>query len=80
MARDSLHLIEEIIFNITGKKDITPDTDLVKDLELTSFDVMNLICAFEERFDATIPTRDVWNLHLVSDIMDYMRERGITEP
>lgn len=75
-----LELISEIIYNITGKKDITPDTDLIKDLELTSFDVMNLICAFEERFDTTIPTRDVWNLHLVSDIIQYMRERGITEP
>ncbi len=75
-----LELIAEIINNITGKKDITPDTDLIKDLELTSFDVMNLICAFEERFDTTIPTRDVWNLHYVSDIIQYMRERGITEP
>ena len=75
-----LQLISEIIFNITGKKDLTLDTDLVKDLELTSFDVMNLICAFEERFDTTIPTRDVWGIHLVSDIIDYMRERGITEP
>lgn len=75
-----LELISEIIYSITGKKDLTPDTDLIKDLELTSFDVMNLICAFEERFDTMIPTRDVWNLHLVSDIINYMRERGITEP
>ncbi|HWQ58161.1 MAG TPA: phosphopantetheine-binding protein [Clostridia bacterium] len=75
-----LELVTEIIYNITGKRDITLDTDLVKDLELTSFDVMNLICAFEERFNTTIPTRDVWNLHYVSDILDYMRERGYTEP
>ena len=74
-----LDLISKIICNITGKKDITPDTDLIKDLELTSFDVMNIICAFEERFDTTIPTRDVWNLHQVSDIIEYMRKRGITE-
>ncbi len=75
-----LELVTEIICSIIGKKKITLDTDLVKDLELTSFDVMNLICAFEERFDTTIPTRDVWNLHLVSDILEYMRQRGITEP
>jgi len=74
-----LELVSNIIYSITGKKDITLDTDLVKDLELTSFDIMNLICAVEERFDTTIPTRDVWNIHYVSDILEYMRKRGITD-
>ncbi len=75
-----LAFIQQVIFQITGKKDVTMDTDLVKDLELTSFDVMNIICAFEEHFDTTIPTRDVWNMHLVSDVIEYLRQRGIAEP
>ncbi len=75
-----LQFIQDVIFRITGKTDVTMDTDFVKDLELTSFDVMNVICAFEEHFDTTIPTRDVWNMHLVSDVIEYLRERGITEP
>ena len=34
-----LKLIQEIIYNVTGKSNITDDTDFVKDLELNSFDV-----------------------------------------
>ena len=42
-----LKLIQEIIYNVTGKSNITDDTDFVKDLELNSFDVMNIVCAFD---------------------------------
>ena len=45
-----LKLIQEIIYNVTGKSNITDDTDFVKDLELNSFDVMNIVCAFEEYY------------------------------
>ena len=54
-----LQLIQEIIYDVTGKKDITTETDLVRDLALNSFDVMNIISAFEDHFDTTIPTREV---------------------
>ena len=33
-----LKLIQEIIYNVTGKSNITDDTDFVKDLELNSCD------------------------------------------
>ena len=75
-----LELIQGIIYDVTGKKNVTYDTDFIKDLELTSFDVMNIVCAFEEHFDTTIPTRDVWNMHQVKDVLDYIRQRGYTEP
>ena len=75
-----LELIQSIIYEVTGKKNVTYDTDFIKDLELTSFDVMNIVCAFEEHFDTTIPTRDVWNMHQVKDVLDYIRRRGYTEP
>ena len=75
-----LELIQRIIYDVTVKKNVTYDTDFVKDLELTSFDVMNIVCAFEEHFDTTIPTRDVWNMHQVKDVLDYIRQRGYSEP
>ena len=56
------------------------DTDLVQDLALNYFDVMNIICAFEEHFDNTIPTRDVWKLHQVKDVLHYLSQRGFTQP
>ena len=62
-------LLQEIVFQVTGRTGLTPDTDFIQDLELNSFDIMNIICAFEDRFDTEIPNRDVWNLHKVRDVL-----------
>lgn len=67
----------EIIYEVTGKTDVTFDTDFVRDLELNSFDLMNIVCAFEERFHTTIPARDVWHLHQVRDVIEYARQREL---
>ena len=38
---------------------------------------MNIVCAFEDRLNVDIPTRDVWQLHQVKDVIAYMQEKGI---
>lgn len=73
-------LIQEVIYKVMGKTNITYETDFVKDLELSSFDIMNIICEFEDRLDITIPERDVWQIHQVKDIFEYMEKHGITYP
>lgn len=73
-------LVQQIVYEVTGKTGLTMDTDFVADLELNSFDIMNIVCAFEDRFGTTIPTRDVWKLRRVCDVLSYMDERGIKEP
>ena len=75
-----LEFFQKVIFQITGKQGITYDTDFVQDLELNSFDIMNIIAAFEDEFDITIPTRDVWQLQQVKDAIEYLRRRGVHEP
>ena len=42
-----------------------------------SFRIMNIVSAFEEYFDTTIPNRDVWQLHQVKDVISYMEEKGL---
>lgn len=79
MEEQLFELIEKIILKVTGKKGLVYDTDFVKDLGLTSLDVMNVVCEFEDYFDMEIPTRDVWKLHRVKDVIDYMIQKGITE-
>ena len=44
-----LEVIREIVYNVTGKENLDMDTDFLKDLGLNSFDIMNIVCAFEER-------------------------------
>ncbi|MGI5970977.1 MAG: acyl carrier protein [Oscillospiraceae bacterium] len=71
-----LELVQKIVYDVTGKTGLTLDTDFVTDLELNSFDIMNIICAFEDYFDTTISNKDVWNLHQVRDVIDYIHSRG----
>lgn len=75
-----LQFIQQTIYDVTGKTGITYETDFVQDLALNSFDVMNIISIFEEHFDMTIPTRDVWPLHQVKDVIDYLARKGYTKP
>ena len=73
-----LEVIREIVYNVTGKENLDMDTDFLKDLGLNSFDIMNIVCAFEERYDISVPTRDVWQLRQVSDVVKYLAEKGLS--
>ena len=77
MEEQLFQLIQDIVGEVTGKNGLVYDTDFVKDLGLNSFDIMNVVCAFEEQFDMEIPNRDVWQLRQVKDVIDYMMRRGI---
>ena len=72
-----LKTVQKIIYNVTGKRNITDDTDFVKDLNLNSYDVMNIVCAFEEHYGVSIPTRDVWKMRQVRDVVNYIKKKGI---
>ena len=75
-----LELISQIVSDVTGRHGITLDTDFVQDLELNSFDIINIVTAFEDHFDTTIPTRVIWQLHRVRDVLAYLAEHGYREP
>ena len=75
-----LKLIQDTIYEVTGKTGITYETDFLQDLALNSFDVINIVSAFEDHFDITIPTREIWQLRQVKDVLDYLARRGFTEP
>jgi len=79
MEEKLFQFIQDTVFEVTGKKGLVTDTDFVKDLGLNSFDIMNVVCAFEEHFDIEIPNRDVWQLRQVKDVIAYMIKKGYTE-
>ena len=58
MEEKLFKFVQDTIKDITGREGIMYDTDFVKDLGLSSFDIMNLVCIFEEQFDIEIPNRD----------------------
>ena len=62
-------------FTETDIAQITPETSLVTDLGFNSFEVVNIVSAFEEEFDIEIADRDIRTLATVGDIMAYIEER-----
>jgi len=79
MEEKLFQFIKKTVTEVTGKKGMVYDTDFVKDLGLNSFDIMNVVCAFEEHFDVDIPNRDVWQMRQVKDVIQYMIDKGITD-
>ena len=72
-----LSVIEELVYQVTGISELTPDTDFIRDLALNSLDVANLVCAFEDRFQVEIPVRDVWQLSQGRDVIEYMQKKAM---
>ena len=66
--------IINIIANVAEvpSKKINLDTNLVKDLELESLDLVTLVSEFEEKYNITVEDKDIKNLQAVKDIVDYI--------
>lgn len=64
----------EILSEFTEMKteQMNRDTKLVADMGLNSFDVVNVVVAFEEEFDIEIPDRAIRDLQTVGNIADYL--------
>lgn len=56
------------------KKDINEKTNLVADLGVESLDLVDLVAAFEEKYEFEIPDKDIKNLQTVGDIIKYIEE------
>lgn len=71
-----LEKVKEIWQNYTEMpiSEITLGSDLVKDLDLNSLDVMNIVVAFEDEFEIEIPDRAISSLTKVEDIVKYLEE------
>lgn len=56
------------------KKKLNEKTNLVKDLEIESLDLVDLVAAFEEEFGIEIADKDIKNIQTVGDIIKYAEE------
>ena len=53
---------------------VEPDDVLTSDLGLNSFELFDLICMIEEKYDITIPDRVLPTLVTVKDVVYYLEE------
>ncbi len=72
-------MIEEKVFDIISeqfdvdKAELSLSTDLVKDLHADSLDLVELIMAFEDEFDLTIPDEAALTVKTLGDAVEYLR-------
>ena len=71
--------IQDVFVKVTGITDyvLTPKTKLNdKEINLSSFTLIQLICEIEERFDIEIPNSELKKMKTVKDIIDYLNKNA----
>ena len=68
----------DVLALVTGRDaaDITPEMELVADLELDSLKAVRLLVELEDRLDAEIPDEEASRLKTVGDVLAYVDSRG----
>ena len=69
-----LEKLLEILQKETGMKDLTINEDAVlrTDLEINSYDFVQIICAIEDEFDIEIPDKELARMLTVKDVIEYI--------
>ncbi len=53
---------------------ITPDSDIIDDLEADSLTVLDMVMTLEDEFDIEIPDEDVEKLRTVGSVVSYVED------
>lgn len=56
-------------------EEISLDSELVGDLEMDSFSMLDIVMAFEKEYNISIPDRDLTGFVTVSDIVTYLEQK-----
>lgn len=74
-----LETIRKVLAQYTEVEEdlIREDSNLQSDLDLNSFDVMNIVVEFEDTFDIEISDEDVSKLVTVKDIEEYLKAKVV---
>lgn len=67
--------LQELYNEVSGREDIKLDPQMkLKDLELSSLGLVQLICAIEDEFDIEISNKDLKNFKSVKNVVDYLEK------
>ena len=59
------------------KNIVNENTNLLKDLEIESLDLVDLVAAFEKQYNFEIPDKDIKELQTVNDIIKYIESKNV---
>lgn len=67
--------LQELYNGISGREDIKLDPQMkLKDLELSSLGLVQLICAIEDEFDIEISNKELKSFKSVKNVVDYLEK------
>ena len=69
-----IHEIALLLREEYGITDLKPEANIQKDLGLSSFDLMNLVCLVEEKFGVRLEEERYLSLNTVRELSDYLME------
>lgn len=69
-------ILEKVIelFSTYTDEEITEESELMLDLDVSSMEVMSLICNIEAEFDISIPESSLREMTTVSDVVDIIAD------
>lgn len=65
-----LNRVIELFATMTEAEEITADSEILEDLEISSMDVLYLISSLEEEFHISVPEQLVRRMVTVGDVAD----------
>ena len=75
MKNEVIKLIAEVLE--IDPKTLNEKTNLLKDLEIESLDLVDLIVAFEDKYSLEIPDQDIKELLTIGDIISYIEKHHV---
>lgn len=69
--------VKEIIVEQLGvdEEQVAPEASFIDDLGADSLDTVELVMAFEEKFDIEIPDEDAEKMRTVGDAIGYLKDK-----
>ncbi len=57
-------------------EDLTNDTDIAKDLNCDSLDVVEILMTIEDEFSVEIPDEEIENIKTIGDMVEYIEKNS----
>ncbi len=67
---DILQRVIELFSTMTEAEEITEDSELIDDLDISSMDVLFLISSMEEEFHVKVPEREIRKMVTIGDVTE----------
>ena len=75
MKDEIITLISEV--TEVPKEKLNENTNLINDLDLESLDIVDLVAAFEQKYNIEILDKDIKTLQTIDDIIKYIENKNV---